>query len=111
MYTPILREGVPHKHLEGSLVCVYVFSFFFSFENKLSREHQTSFLPVEALEFSELKIPLVYTFFPSECVEGSEAATMYSAGLTPTLHAMKNQFMKEHPTDVLRIFGGGERVV
>ena len=26
--------------------------------------HQTSFLPVEALEFSELKTPLVYAFCP-----------------------------------------------
>ena len=36
----------------------------FSLENKLFGIHQTSFLPVEALEFSELKTPLVYTFFP-----------------------------------------------
>ena len=37
----------------------------FSLENKLFGIHQTSFLPAEALEFSELKTPLVYTFFPS----------------------------------------------
>ena len=36
----------------------------FSLENKLFGIHQTSFLPVEALEFSELKTSLVYTFFP-----------------------------------------------
>ena len=36
----------------------------FSLENKLFGKHQTSLLPVEALEFSELKTPLVYTFFP-----------------------------------------------
>ena len=40
------------------------FSFFLpSLENKLLGIHQTSFLPVEALEFSELKTPLVYTVF------------------------------------------------
>ena len=37
----------------------------FSLENKLLGIHQTSFLPVEALEFSVLQTPLVYTF-PSE---------------------------------------------
>ena len=58
----MLREGVPHKHLEGSLVYMYFPSF--SLENKPFGIHQTSFLPVEALEFSELKTPLVYTFFP-----------------------------------------------
>ena len=36
----------------------------FSLENKLFGIHQTSFFPVQALEFSELKTPLVYTFFP-----------------------------------------------
>ena len=33
-------------------------------ENKLFGIHQISFLPVEALDFSERKTPLVYTFFP-----------------------------------------------
>ena len=42
-------------------ICIYLS---FSLENKLFGIHQTSFLPVEALEFSELKTPLVYTFFP-----------------------------------------------
>ena len=37
---------------------------FFSLENKLFGVHQTPFLPVEVLEFLELKTPLVYTFFP-----------------------------------------------
>ena len=36
----------------------------FSLENKLFAIHQTSFSPVEELEFSELKTPLVYTFSP-----------------------------------------------
>ena len=34
----------------------------FSLENKLLGIHQTSFLPIEAREFSELKTPLVYIF-------------------------------------------------
>ena len=42
-------EGVPHKHLEGSLVYMYFPSL--SLENKLFGIHQTSFLPVEALSF------------------------------------------------------------
>ena len=52
---------VPHRHLEGVLVYTYFPSF--SLENKVFGIHQTSFLPVVALEFSELKTPLVYTFF------------------------------------------------
>ena len=63
IYTPILREGVPHKHLEGSLcICIFLpFSFFFHWKPAFWYT-QTSFLPVDALEFSELKTPLVYTF-------------------------------------------------
>ena len=48
-YTDTARRSSPHKHLEGSLV--------------------TSFLPVEALEFSELKTHLVYTFFPPKLIK------------------------------------------
>ena len=47
----------PHKHLEGSLAYMYFHSF--SLESKRFGIHQTSILPVEALEFSELKTPLV----------------------------------------------------
>ena len=45
---------------------MYMFFSFFSLEleNKLLGKHQTSFLPAEALDSSELKTPLVYTFFP-----------------------------------------------
>ena len=43
---------------------MYLYFTPFSLENKLFGMHQTSFLPVEALEFSELTTPLVYTFFP-----------------------------------------------
>ena len=71
IYTPILREGVLHKHLQSSLVYTYFPSF--SLENKLFGRHQTSFLPFEALEFSELKTPLVYTFCPSNLRGGSKA--------------------------------------
>ena len=60
IYTPILHEGVPRKHLEASLVYMYFHSF--SPENKLFGIHQSSFLLFEELEFSELKTPLVYTF-------------------------------------------------
>ena len=49
----MLCEEVPLKHLGGSLVYM-LFAFLF-LENKLFGIHQTSFLPVEALEFSELK--------------------------------------------------------
>ena len=37
IYTPILREGVPHKHLEASLVKMYFPSF--SLENKFLLVH------------------------------------------------------------------------
>ena len=57
---------VPNNHLEGS--SVYVSFPSFSLENKLFAIHQTSFWPVEAFEFSELKTPLVHTF-----VRGVEA--------------------------------------
>ena len=73
IYRPILCEEVPHTHTHththtpGRLFGVYV-SPLFSLENKFFAQvfgiHQTSFLPVEALELSELKAPLVYTFFP-----------------------------------------------
>ena len=43
---------------------MYMYFPAFSLETKLFGIHQTSFLPVEALEFSELKTPLVYAFFP-----------------------------------------------
>ena len=43
---------------------MYMYFASFSLENKLFGIHQTSFLPVETLEFSELKTPSVYTFFP-----------------------------------------------
>ena len=49
------------EHLGGSLVHMH-FSFF-PLKNKLFDIHQTPLLPVEALEFSDLKTPLVYTFF------------------------------------------------
>ena len=55
-------KGSPTNALKA-LWCIF---FFFSLESKLFGFHQTSFLPVEALEFSELKTPLGYTFFPSE---------------------------------------------
>ena len=63
----MLCEEVPHTHTHththtpGRLFGVY-----FPLENKLFGIHQASFLPVEALKFSELKTPLVYTFFPSD---------------------------------------------
>ena len=43
---------------------MYMYFLSFSHENKLFGIHLTSFLSVGALEFSELKTPLVYTFFP-----------------------------------------------
>ena len=61
IYTNTARRGPPQT--PSRLFGVYVFSIF-SLTNKLFGIHQTSFLPVEALEFSELKTPLVYTFFP-----------------------------------------------
>ena len=61
LYTNAARRDPPQT--PGRLFGVYVVSFF-SLENKLFGIHQTSCLPVEALEFSELKTPLVYTFLP-----------------------------------------------
>ena len=64
LYTNTARRGSPSPpQTPWRLFGVYVFPAF-SLENKLFGIHQTSFLPVEALEFSELKIPLVYTCFP-----------------------------------------------
>ena len=78
----MLREGVPHKHLEGS--SVYMYFPCSSLENKLFGTHQTSFLPVEALEFSELKAPLVHTFFPPMLRgEFPLGTTILPTGLTP----------------------------
>ena len=57
----MLREGVPNNHLEGSLVYMYFPPF--SLDNKLfGITPNLFFWPVETLEFSELKTPLVYTF-------------------------------------------------
>ena len=59
LYTNALRRCPPQT--PGRLFGVYVFSFF-PHENKLFGIHQTFFWPVETLEFSELRTPLVYTF-------------------------------------------------
>ena len=53
-------KGSPTNTLKA-LWCICIF-LSFSLENKLFGIHQTSFSPVEALEFTELKTPLVYTF-------------------------------------------------
>ena len=59
MYTPILREGVPHKHLEASLVYMHFPSF--PLENKLfGKQHcntKTVFCLLRHLRFQN-------TFFP-----------------------------------------------
>ena len=55
-------------------------------ENKLFGIHQTSFLPVEALEFSERKTPLVYTFLPPKKV--TLWATFQSLWGKPTLESL-----------------------
>ena len=65
LYTNIARRGPPQT--PGSLFGVYAISFSVpSFPLKTSFLVYTKpcFLPVEALEFSERKTPLVYTFFP-----------------------------------------------
>ena len=41
-----------------------IFSLLFPLKTSIWGIHQTSFWPVEALDFSELKTPLVYTFSP-----------------------------------------------
>ena len=43
---------------------MYMYFPSFSLENKLFGIYQNSVLPVEELEFAELKTPLVKTFFP-----------------------------------------------
>ena len=63
LHTNIVRRGPPHTHLEGSLV--YMF-----FPPPFSRKQTfwytpNLFLLVDSLGFSELKTPLVYTFFPA----------------------------------------------
>ena len=57
---------------------MYMHFSFFSFENKLFGIHQTPFLPVEALEFSELKTPLVYTFFPATTLRKEFAQNIFT---------------------------------
>ena len=57
LYTNTARKRSPQT--PWRLFGVYAFSFFFP--------SKPLFLPVEALEFSELKTPLVYTFFPPIC--------------------------------------------
>ena len=47
----------------------------FSLENKLFWHTPNPFLPVEALEFSELQTPLVYTFFLHPKLESQMAKT------------------------------------
>ena len=61
LYTNAVRR-VPHTHTWKVLWCI-CFVLVFSLENKLFGIHQEPFLPVEAIELSELKTPLVYTFF------------------------------------------------
>ena len=56
----------------------------FSLENQLFGIHQTSFSPVGEVEFSELKTPLVYTFFPPIIINGT-----HKWGLAP-------QFLREN---------------
>ena len=51
-------------------MCICI-SLLFPLKTSFLVNTPTSFLPVEALEFSELKTPLVYTFFPSESLLSS----------------------------------------
>ena len=59
-------KGSPTNTLKP-LWCICIF-LLFSLANKLFGIHQTCFVPVEALEFSELKTPLVYTLFSLQAV-------------------------------------------
>ena len=73
LYTNTARKGPPQT--PRRLFLVYMYFPAFSLETKLFGIHQTSFLPVEALEFSELKTPLVYAFFPPNGNSYKMAAT------------------------------------
>ena len=64
-------DGTHTRGCPAKILYVYFFPHVYmyfpsvSLEHKLFGIHQTSFLLAEALEFSEPKTPLVYTFFPS----------------------------------------------
>ena len=64
IYTPMLRKGVPHKHLEGSLVYMYFPPF--SLENKLLGIHQTSFLACWGTWVFRAENTFGVYFFPSD---------------------------------------------
>ena len=75
LYTNTVRRGPPHT--PGRLFSVYGFPPLFPWKQAFCQVfgiHQTSFLPVEALEFSELKTPLVYTFFSPKVTARIERA-------------------------------------
>ena len=82
------RRGPPQT--PWSLFGVYVFSFFFPWKQQLFGIHKTSFLPVEELEFSELKAPLVYTltFLDVAPLEALRSAVLVSlVPNPPELHS------------------------
>ena len=103
LYTNTARRG-PQKHLEASLVYMYFPAF--PLENKLYGIHQTSFLPVKELDFSELKTPLVYTLFlPKEGQTYRRTPTgLYSRKgvLLPSRCLLKSPFLEPLLRTLLR---------
>ena len=73
-----------------------------SLENKLYGIHQTSFLPVAALELSELKTPLVYIFPSEDRVGGSQCLRDTAWPLTVS-HVFRRAclHLENHTTSVL----------
>ena len=83
---------------------MYMFLPFFSLENKLLVYIKPPFLPVEELEPSELKTPLVYTFFPSDrCLPAKNLDRTVLRLISATIHF--SLFTGEWFTDLLFIHG------
>ena len=71
LYTNAARRGPPQT--PRRLLGVCVFSFFFPLKTSSLVYTKPLFWPIEALEFAELKTPLVYTFVPPTKCRDSES--------------------------------------